>query len=176
MYSADKTETIRKFVEVFEQYGIEAASISKLCDYGKINRNTVYQMFYNKEDIVLSCGNYVVSLLESEIHAKRKGIAMSSEELGLMFFDVFKKHIKKVRFCMQLMCSPDPAFANVKQSSEQAITDWSNTIADSLHYGREWFEVKFRLFLSVMYYYCMTENEPAALEQCRFIFAIEPKE
>jgi len=173
LYRADKNATIAKFVEVFETHGIEETSLNKLCDYGQINRNTVYQMFYNKEEIVTACGDYVTKLIETELRhglLKHNG---SSEELGEFFFEAFKEHKNKVRFCIQMMTSPNDSYNAVSKHCEKMIRSWSDEVAAALRYDKDFFEAKFRLFLSVMYHYCMTGDEDGTKIQCKMIYAIE---
>jgi len=170
----NRNRVLERFLPAFVEHGIENTSISKLCDYGRINPNTVYQIFESKEEIVISCAQYVTDKMVYEL---RKGLNQhtgSSQELGEFFFAVFKKYKNEIRFCMQVMTSPNERYNFARNSSEDMIRTWSDEVADVLGYEREWFECKFRLFLSVMYHYCMTDDEKSAEKQCRFIYSIEP--
>lgn len=60
LYDYNKNKLLKEFLAVFVKYGIEKTNMRLLCKRANINPNTVYQIFQNKEKIIISCGMYVI--------------------------------------------------------------------------------------------------------------------
>lgn len=164
-----KNEMLKKFIEKFSETGIENTSIRDLCKHAGVNSKDVYQLFENKENIVIQAGLYVNNIIETELRKHIEEYANNNVLMGEYFFDTFKKYVKEIRFCIQLMSSPNPAYQQLSSGCAN-IRAWSDEVAGILGIDKDKFEALFLLFMSMMYYYCMTGDERAAKIQRYYLY------
>ena len=170
MYAQSKNELLSKFLDIFIQHGIENTTMRMLCQGAQINPNTVYQIFKNKEEIIINCGFYATQLIENELRLGAPNYCSDQTAMGEFFFKTFRKYKKEIRFCIQLMTSPNINFKQTEEVFEQKMFAYSNELASILGMKINGFEMYFRLFMSMMYYYCITGDEAGAKKQRQYIY------
>lgn len=175
MKERNMNDVLKKFIEVFVENGIESTNIRALCKGANISSETVYEIYRNKEEIVVACGMYVTKHLECELRSGVKDYAHDNYAMGEFFFETFKKYKDEIRFCIQLMTSPNPAYKGIGESCPD-MRVWSDEVADVLCVDKDMFEINFRLFISMMYYYCMTGDEEGAKKQRYALYEIVKRE
>jgi len=166
---------LKKFIEVFVSDGIEKTNMRSLCKNGNISSQTLYEIYNSKEEIIIACGTYVTQHIEFELRAGIKNYANDNVAMGEYFFETFKKYKDEIRFCMQLMTSPNPAYKGICDHRPD-MRKWSDEVAEVLNVDKDMFESNFRLFMSMMYYYCMTGDEEGAQKQRFALYDIVKKE
>lgn len=86
MYAQSKNELLSKFLDIFIQHGIENTTMRMLCQGAQINPNTVYQIFKNKEEIIINCGFYATQLIENELRSGAPNYCSDQTAMGEFFF------------------------------------------------------------------------------------------
>lgn len=168
-YDYNKNKLLGEFLAVFIKNGIEKTGMRLLCQCANVNPNTVYRIFESKEEIIIACGMYVIENMERELKNGLGQYVADNVATGEFIFKTFKKHRDEVRFCIQIMTSPNEGYSQLAQhfaaKVQKNIHNCSNIVAKNIGAEEVMFEDKFWIFMSVMYYYCMTGDETNTMKQ-----------
>lgn len=108
-----KNKLLESFLAVFIKHGADKSTMRMLCGEAKINPNTVYQIFQNKEEIITSCGMHVIAKLERELNAGVVNYADDNVAIGEFVFETFKKYKGEICFCIQLMTNSNARYRSI---------------------------------------------------------------
>ena len=159
MDASVKERVLKKFVEILSQNGIENTTTRQLYGAAGVGSTMVYEEWGSKENMVIAAGKYITDVISQDVGSELHEYARNYTVLGEYFFNVFKRHREEMRFCIQLMSSPNEKYSVVHKHIGQAFEEWSNELADILDIDRKLFFGSYLLFMSSIYFYCMTGNE-----------------
>ena len=173
-----KEEILDKCIGIFAENGIENTAVSVICRKMPINPATLYKFFSSKKEIISECVKRCSSNIETELLNGMKKYENDIRGMGEFFFDVVKRNSKGMRFCVQVLTSPNSEndFNSPTLYFRNKDAVYSNIIAEIVGVDTKIFEPYFRLFLSVMYYYVLTDDEKQCNVQRLKIYELLLKE
>lgn len=178
MPAQTREEILDKCITIFAENGIEKTAVSMICKKMPINPATLYKLFSSKQEIISECVKRCSANIEAELLNGMKAYKGDIRGMGEFFFDVVKKNSKGMRFCVQVFTSPNSEddFNSPTLYFRNKYAVYSNIIAEIIGVEPKVFEPYFRLFLSVMYYYVLTDDEKQCNMQRQKLYELLLKE
>lgn len=159
MNAEEKTRILGKFVEILSTNGIESTFTRQLYGAAGVGSTVVYDEWGSKENMVMAAGEYITEVIVNELRCELLNYADNNVAMGEYFFRIFQKYKKEMRFCIQLMSSPNPKYSVSNHCARGKFLAWSDELAEIFGVEKKEFRGNFMTFLATMYFYCMTEDE-----------------
>lgn len=170
MTSEERSAILSKFVEILSANGIENITTRQLYGAACVGSTIVYDEWKSKEGMIIAAGNYVTEIIVNELRSELFAYASNNVAMGEYFYRTFKKYINEIRFCIQLMSSPNPKYSIPRNKVKDMIFAWCDELADVMGVDAEALRGNFTTFISALYFYCMSEDEDVSRIQRFYLY------